>query len=135
MTMLISIRVPAIAAAGNPNYQQYAFFVTPDVLRQALGHDPRDHKRKQLRMERPDLADIYESVQRRMTKKHRDGLVPYIAKRMLVRVDGPALGVLPALMIGFTSEPRFVPDESGQRDGSGLLHLRLSEDEIPVLLG
>jgi DNA-sulfur modification-associated len=130
----LSIPVRAIAAPGNPNYQQFAVFLTPDVLRQALGHDPRDHKRKQLRSERPELADIYESVQRKMTKKRRDGLAPYIINRMLVQVTGPGLGVLPAMMVGFTNNPVFLSDDERNSDGTGTLHLSLSEDEVRVVL-
>lgn len=130
----LSIPVPAIAAAGNPNYQQFGVFLTPNVLRQVLGHDPRDNKRRQLKNEQPALAGIYESVQRPMTRKRRNGLVPYISQRMLAKVKGPAIGVLPALMLEFTATPMFIPINPNVPDGPGTLHLSLSEDELKVLI-
>lgn len=73
-----------------------------------LGHDPRSSKRKQLQATNPEVASIYNTIQRETVKGRRDSIVDYISDRMPA-AGSKAIGAFPAISIGCTSPEEFRP--------------------------
>lgn len=122
--------VPAIQGKFGDKLYSYQTQLKTLSIREILRHDPRSKNWKNLS---PELKEIYQNLQRKTTKKRREGTARYIKERF--GPDNFAIGAFPAISIGFTKPLKFQPynDPNIDRD-IGELIIDLDDENIRILL-
>lgn len=100
--------IPCIQGHFGTRLLTFTTQATPKQVVALLGHDPRSTKRKQLQQTNPELAAIYNTIQRDTVKGRRDSIADYIADRMPEHA-AKTIGAFPAISIGCTNPEDFRP--------------------------
>jgi hypothetical protein len=113
--MIVKTPVPAIEGFCGPYLKIYQTQIAPSQILGLIGHDPTDWKK--LAEEAPDIAAIYEAIQRKTKAERRDAIAEYMRTRMTSTATTP--GAFPAICVGM-----FEPQEfTSAGNGMGFLQL------------
>lgn len=124
--------VPCVQGAYG---QKLLTFTTQATARQVvafLGHDPRSSKRKQLQGTNPELAAIYNTIQRDTAKGRKDSIVDYIRDRMFK--GSKSIGAFPAISIGCKNAEEFVNFPNMKSAGMLMIDTAMSQSTQRVIL-
>jgi hypothetical protein len=125
-----NLPVPAIQGHFGDKLYSYQTQLKPWYIKEILRHDPRSQNWKNLSTE---LREIYQNLQRKTTKKRREGTARYIKERF--GPDNFAIGAFPAISIGFTKSLKFIPyDNPNIEKDIGKLQVDLDEQNTRILL-
>lgn len=124
--------IPCVQGAFGQKLLTYTTQATPRQVVAFLGHDPRSSKRKQLQATNPQLASIYNTIQRDTAKGRKDSIVDYVRDRMFK--DSKAIGAFPAISIGCTAPEEFVTFPNMKSAGMLMIDTAMAQSTQRVVL-
>lgn len=107
----VTTRLPAVRGAFGYAVYTYSTAIRADQVLKVLGHDPRSEGTLRKRL-RPELRELYETIQRPTQKGRRGGIADYVS----TRISNRRVGGFPAISIGLAHPPGFEPFD--ERDPS-----------------
>lgn len=128
--MFQSLPTPCIKGQFGPHLLAFQTQVTAEGLLNVLGHNPQSKFRKALQLTNPQIAEIYDTIQRTTTQGRLKGLSQYLHGRLIAR---RAVAAFPALCVGMTQVPRFRPIPEAPPEAV-ILDIDLANENIRVLL-